>query len=181
MTSCTLCQPWTAYQSLRLGLISEAVPALRVDGQFVPNPTVVTDQWIDGGRIVFGEPRRGEALAAGKALMEKGTRDLSQLDAAVEKMVTSLLMTMPSCTSKTIESIRKHKLAHWDKNRETNRAWLALNMMTEANAGFRAFNEGTRESREVDFVLLRQKLAEGATWGPDLIASVLPAARARKT
>jgi 6-oxo-cyclohex-1-ene-carbonyl-CoA hydrolase len=181
MTSCTLCQPWTAYQAARLGLISEAIPALRLDGQLVPNPTVVTEQWLDGGRVVFGEPKKGAALAAGKALLEKGTRDLSALDAAVEKMVTSLLMTMPGCTSKTIESIRKHKLAHWDKNRETNRAWLALNMMTEANAGFRAFNEGTRECREVDFVLLRQKLAAGATWGPELIESVLPAARAKKS
>ncbi len=181
MASCTLCQPWTAYQALRFGLITEAIPALTVDGRFVPNPTVVVDSWVEGGRIVFGEPKKGEALAAGRAVLEKGTRDLSSLDAAVERMVTSLLMTMPACTSKTIESIRKHKLVHWDKNRETNRAWLALNMMTEANAGFRAFNEGTRESREVDFVLLRQKLANGEVWGPELIESVLPKSRARDT
>ncbi|MBK8256271.1 MAG: 6-oxocyclohex-1-ene-1-carbonyl-CoA hydratase [Polyangiaceae bacterium] len=177
MTSCTLCQPWTAYQALRLGLITEALPALNVDGKFIPNPTVITEQWVDGGRIVFGETKKGEALAAGKALMEKGKRDLSLLDKTVEKMVTSLLMTMPNCTAKTIESIRKHKLAHWDKNRETNRAWLALNMMTEANAGFRAFNEGTKESREADFIALRQKLAAGETWGPELIESILPRKR----
>ncbi|MFO0592517.1 MAG: 6-oxocyclohex-1-ene-1-carbonyl-CoA hydratase [Polyangiaceae bacterium] len=180
MVSCTLCQPWSAYQALRLGLISEAVHALKVEDAFVPNPLVVTDKWVDEGRIVFGESKKGEALLAGKALMEKGKRDLSLLDAAVEKMVTSLLMTMPNCTAKTIESIRKHKLVHWDKNRETNRAWLALNMMTEGNAGFRAFNEGTKESREADFVLLRQKLARGETWGPELIESILPAARAQK-
>lgn len=177
MVSCTLCKPWTAYEAMRLGLITEVLPALRVNGEFVPNPTVITDRWVDGGRIVYGHLKKGEALAAGKALMESGKRDLSLLDEAVERMVTSLLMTMPGCTSKTIESIRKHKLAHWDKNRETNRAWLALNMMTEANAGFRAFNEGTKESREVDFILLRQKLARGETWGPDLIESVLPKAQ----
>ena len=44
------------------------------------------------------------------------------LDEAVDALTTKLLMTMPSCLSKTIESVRKHKLAHWDRNRETNRA-----------------------------------------------------------
>ena len=42
---------------------------------------------------------------------------------------------MPDCTTKTIESLRKKKLEHWDANRETSRAWLSLNMMTEARAG----------------------------------------------
>ena len=60
-------------------------------------------------------------------------------------------------------------------NGESNRAWLALNMMTEARAGFRAFNEGTGRDREVDFVKLRQALAEGEPWGDPLIESVLPA------
>ena len=81
---------------------------------------------------------------------------------------------MPGCTSKTIESVRKHKLEHWDRNRETNRSWLALNMMTEGQAGFRAFNAGSKESREVDFISLRLQLAQGETWGPKLIESVLP-------
>ena len=40
-------------------------------------------------------------------------------------------------------------------------------MMTEARAGFTAFNEGPKDDREVDFVLLRQKLAAGESWvGP---------------
>jgi 6-oxo-cyclohex-1-ene-carbonyl-CoA hydrolase len=80
---------------------------------------------------------------------------------------------MPGCLTKTIESVRKHKLEHWDRNRETNRAWLALNMMTEGRAGFRAFNEGTKECREADFLLLRRKLAEGAVWSDDLIEESL--------
>jgi 6-oxo-cyclohex-1-ene-carbonyl-CoA hydrolase len=51
---------------------------------------------------------------------------------------------------------------------------LALNMMTEANAGFRAFHYGTRQQREVDFVRLRQRLAEGARWSEELIAEIAP-------
>ena len=70
------------------------------------------------------------------------------------RLCTNLLYTMPDCLIKTIESLRKHKLEHWDRNRETNRAWLSLNMMTEARAGFRAFHYGSKEQREVDFILL---------------------------
>ena len=82
-------------------------------------------------------------------------------------------MTMPGCLTKTVESVRKHKLAHWDRNRESNRAWLALNMMTEGRAGFRAFHEGTKACREADFLLLRRRLAEGASWGEELTEEVL--------
>ena len=117
---------------------------------------VVTDRVLDEyGRVVLGEWKTGQAREEGKSLLAKGTADLSLLDEAVEELCTKLLYTMPDCLIKTIESLRKHKLEHWDRNRETNRAWLALNMMTEANAGFRAFHYGTRQQREVDFVRLR--------------------------
>jgi 6-oxo-cyclohex-1-ene-carbonyl-CoA hydrolase len=88
-------------------------------------------------------------------------------------MVTALAMTMPGCLTKTIESVRKHKLEHWDKNRETNRAWLGLNMMTEGRAGFRAFHEGNKECREPDFLLLRQLQANGEVWGDELTETIL--------
>ena len=71
--------------------------------------------------------------------------------------------------------LRKHKLEHWNRNKESNRAWLGLNMMTEGRAGFRAFNEGNREvGREVDFVLLRQLLAKGWSWGAELTEKIMP-------
>ncbi len=89
-------------------------------------------------------------------------------------MSTKLLYTMPDCLTKTIESLRKHKLEHWDRNRETNRAWLSLNMLTEANAGFRAFHYGTKTQRESDFVKLRQHLANGGRWSEELIREIAP-------
>src|SRR3990170_1702759 len=174
MESCTLCEHWSAHKAYRLGLFTKVVPARHVDGAFVPNPMVVTDRWIDDfGQVVFGEPRRGEARVEAKKLMARGTVDLSRLDAAVDDLVYQLALTMPGCLTKTIESVRKHKLQHWDKNRETSRAWLALNMMTEGRAGFRAFNEGTKECREADFLLLRRRLAEGAVWSDDLLEEIL--------
>ncbi len=174
MISCALCEPWTAYQAHRLGLITDVVPVLEVDGKVVPNPLVVTERWSDGGRIVFGEPKKGQALAEGKALRERGKINLSHLDTRVEELVSSILMTMPGCIAKTCESVRKHKLEHWDRNKEQSRAWLALNMMGEGLAGFRAFNEGPKGHREVDFVKLRQKIAQGEAFGPELIESILP-------
>lgn len=175
MYSCTLCEPWSSYMAQRVGLISKAVPVLKVDGEFIPNPMVVTDNWVDKGRIVYGDFKTGQEAADGKALLKSGTTDLSPLDAEVDSMCAKLLNTFPGCTSKSIESIRKHKLVHWDKNRETNRAWLALNMMTEGRAGFRAFNEGTKEvGREIDFAKLRRLLAEGEVWSDELTEKVMP-------
>ena len=80
------------------------------------------------------------------------------------------------CTTKTLEELRKPKLDAWNRNKENSRAWLALNMMTEARAGFTAFNAGTKEDREVDFVLLRQKLAAGESWVGPLHDSIQPKA-----
>ena len=175
MFSGTLCEPWSAHRFYWLGGLTQIVPALRVDGRWASNPLVITDRVLDEyGRVVFGEWKTGEAREEGKTLLAKGTVDLSLLDQAVEDMCTKLLYTMPDCLTKTIESLRKHKLEHWDRNRETNRAWLSLNMMTEANAGFRAFHHGTHQQREVDFVLLRRRLAEGVRWSEDLIREVAP-------
>jgi 6-oxo-cyclohex-1-ene-carbonyl-CoA hydrolase len=180
MESCTLCDHWSAHKAHRLGLVTSVVPALKVDGEFVPNPMVVTDRWIDAqGRFVYGEFKTGHDRAQAKELLAKGEIDLSLLDKEVDRLVTKLAMTMPGCLSKTIESVRKHKLMHWDKNRETNRAWLGLNMMTEGRAGFRAFNEGNRECREPDFLLLRRRMAEGAKWGEALTEEVLAKAHGK--
>ena len=113
---------------------------------------------------MFGEPKTGDALKEGKALLARGTVDLSLLDAKVDELCAKMLLTFPDCTTKTLEELRKPKLEAWNRNKENSRAWLALNMMTEARAGFTAFNEGTKDDREVDFVLLRQKLAAGESW-----------------
>jgi 6-oxo-cyclohex-1-ene-carbonyl-CoA hydrolase len=175
MMSATLCQPWSAHRFYWLGGLTQIVPALRVDDAWVANPLVVTDRTLDEfGRVVFGQMKSGAAREEGKASMARGTVDLALLDKAVDEMTTKLLYTMPDCLTKTTESIRKHKLEHWDKNKESNRAWLALNMMTEAKAGFRAFHYGTKQQREVDFVKLRQRLAEGASWGDELIEEIAP-------
>jgi 6-oxo-cyclohex-1-ene-carbonyl-CoA hydrolase len=47
-------------------------------------------------------------------------------------------------------------------------------MMTEGKAGFRAFNEGPKDKREVDFIKLRLMLAQGHEWNDDLIRAISP-------
>ncbi len=180
MYSCTACELWSAHKAHRLGLLTSIVPVLRDgDGAWVPNPLVWTDGSVDDwGRLRHGEPKTGTDLDAGKAILRRCTADLTLLDAEVDALAGKLLDTFPGCLTKTIGSIRAHKRAHWDKNREANRAWLALNMMTEANAGFRAFNDGGKARdgvREIDFGALRVRLAEGEPWTEDLIRSVGPA------
>ena len=176
MESCTLCEHWSAYKAQRLGLLNGVVPVLRRDGRFIPNPVVRTDTWIDdAGAIVYGDFKTGDELASARASAERCSVDLSGLDAAVDALATKLLYTMPDCLTKTIESVRKKKLEHWQRNAETNRAWLALNMMTEARAGFRAFNEGPPGHREVDFIELRRRLAAGSTWDDELLDAIHPA------
>ncbi len=176
MASCVLCDPWSAHEAMRLRLVNDIFPVLKVDGEFVPNPLVVTDRYLDEwGKIVHGTPKTGEDLVAGKELLKSGTIDFSLLYAAVNAMVTKILYTMPDCTIKTVESVRKKKLEHWDKNKESNRAWLSLNMMTEAKAGFQAFHRGSREvGREVDYIDLRRRLATGELWDDELIEAVSP-------
>ncbi|MBV6442529.1 MAG: 6-oxocyclohex-1-ene-1-carbonyl-CoA hydratase [Haliscomenobacteraceae bacterium CHB4] len=175
MTSLTLCEPWTAHQAYRLGLISDVAPVLKVDGKFIANPLVVLDRYADEyGRIVFGAMKTGEALQQGKDLVARGAIDFSLLDEVVNRLSARLLHTFPNCLAKTLTEVRKKKLEHWDKNKESNREWLALNMMTEAKAGFKAFNEGPKHDREVDFIRLRQLLAEGAEWNEELHHAISP-------
>ena len=168
MAACVLCEPFSAHKAYQMGILTDIVPALKVDGRFVANPTVETQRLFDDyGRHAYGEAKTGAAAAEGKALLKRGTVDLTLLDAKVEELCAKILLTFPDCTTKTLEELRKPKLDAWNRNKENSRAWLALNMVTEARAGFTAFNDGPKDDREVDFVLLRQKLAAGQGWvGP---------------
>jgi len=175
MVACVMCEPFSAHKAYHWGVLADIAPALKVDGKFIANPLVETQRFADEhGRMIFGDFKTGEAARQGKALVARGQVDLSLLDARVEEMCAKLLLTFPDCTTKTIEELRKPKLEAWNRNKENHRAWLALNMMTEARAGFRAFNEGPKDEREVDFVALRQALAQGEGWSDALTERIQP-------
>ena len=179
MAACVLCEPFSAHKAYYMGMLADIAPALKVDGKFVANPLVETQRIVDdNGRLVFGEPKTGDAAKEAKALLGRGAVDLSLLDAKVDELCGKLLLTFPDCTTKTLEELRKPKLETWNRNKEDSRAWLALNMTTEARAGFRAFNEGTKETgREVDFIGLRRALAANTPWSDELTDSIQPRVR----
>ncbi len=174
--SLVLCEPWSAHKALRLGLINEITPVHKTrEGKFIPNPWVVTDRWIDDeGQLVYGDWKTGADRERAKEVAAGCTTDLSKLDTAVDRLVTRLLLTFPDCTRKTLESVRKKKLAHWFANADSNRSWLSLNMNTEAAAGFAAFHYGDKTEREIDFVELRRRIAAGARFDDALVRDVLP-------
>ncbi len=185
MYSLTLCEPWTAHQAYYFGVLTDIAPVLKHNGRFtpvlkhngrfIPNPLVVTDRITDEfGRIVFGTQKTGDDLIKAKEIIAQSETDFTMLDKTVNNLIAKILHTFPNCMNKTISEVRKYKLEHWDKNKEGSREWLALNMMTEAKAGFRAFNDGPKENREVDFVLLRQLLAEGHEWNESLHERISP-------
>jgi 6-oxo-cyclohex-1-ene-carbonyl-CoA hydrolase len=175
MAACVLCEPFSAHEAYHMGMLTDIVPALKVDGRFVANPLVETRRMVDEfGRFAIGKPLYGKELQDGKNLLKRGTVDLSLLDEKVESLCAKMLLTFPDCTAKTLEELRKPKLEAWNRNKEDSRSWLALNMVTEARAGFTAFNEGPKDDREVDFVLLRQRLAAGEPWVGSLHDDIQP-------
>ena len=75
------------------------------------------------------------------------------------------MMTFPGALTKAIEEMRKAKIRAWNESKQGSRAWLA-GKITEARAGFRAFNEGTKETgREIDFIACA-RLSRRAHRGP---------------
>ena len=118
MVSGTLCEPFSAHKAYRLGVCCDIAPALKIDGTFVANPTVVTDRMLDEyGRIVHGEFKTGEEMAKGRAMIKEGDVDLSQLDEKVDALCAKLIETFPECMTKSIEELRKPKLEAWNRNK----------------------------------------------------------------
>jgi 6-oxo-cyclohex-1-ene-carbonyl-CoA hydrolase len=163
MFNCISCELWSAYTMKAKGLITRAVPVLKVDGGFVRNPLVVTDRWIEDGEIVYGEFKTGDEAKKAKAMIKDNPTDLAPLDAAVDALIWRFTNLFPGCLMKSIDSVRAKKKFFWDQMKLPNRHWLATNMMGEAFLGFGAFNTKKITGTDViDFVKYRQLVAEGA-------------------
>src|SRR3989338_2393500 len=53
MAACVLCEPFSAHKAHWMGMLTDIVPALKVDGKFVANPLVETQRMVDElGRFV---------------------------------------------------------------------------------------------------------------------------------
>ncbi len=159
MAACVLCEPFCAHEAYYHG--NDHRHRSGAEGRRQVRRQSAGGDAAHGRRIWPHRLRQGQGRRGSDGrpeAAETGTIDLSLLDEKVESLCIKLLYTFPDCTTKTVEELRKPKLDAWNRNKENSRAWLALNMMTEARAGFRAFNEGTRETgREIDFVALKAR------------------------
>lgn len=176
MWNCISCELWSAYKSKMKNLISKVVPVLRDgDGNFIRNPLVRIDTYVEDGEIVYGEMKTGEAKQQGKELMKSCTVDLSGLDEKVNEMVWLFANLFPSSLQMSIDSIRAKKKFFWDQAKTPGRHWLTGNMMTEAFLGFNAFATRKQTGEDsIDFIRYRQLIAEAVEMTDEAFAEVLP-------
>ncbi len=164
MWNCISCELWSAYKMKAKNLISKAVPVLRnAAGEWVRNPLVHTDSYVEDGEIVYGEMKKGEAAVAAKEVVAGCSVDFTRLDQEVDTIVWRFANLFPESLQMSIDAIRMKKKFFWDLAKGPNRHWLATNMMVEAHLGFNAFSTRKQTGEDViDFLRFRQLLAEGA-------------------
>jgi 6-oxo-cyclohex-1-ene-carbonyl-CoA hydrolase len=74
----------------------------------------------------------------------------------------------------SIDGVRNKKKFFWDQMKNSNRHWLAANMMAEAFLGFGAFNTKKITGTDtIDFLKYRQLIAEGALVDDSFMEQVL--------
>lgn len=174
MWNCISCESWSAYKMKRLGYITRAVPVIKDGDNWVRNPQVITDKYVENGEIVYGEFKTGEAFKEARAYVKNATVDLTPLDKAVDEIIWRFTNLFPGCLIKTIDSIRAKKKFFWDYSKNYNRHWLAANMAGEAFLGFHAFNTKKITGKDtIDFIKYRQLIAEGAFQDEEMFEAVL--------
>ena len=175
MWNCISCETWSAYKMFRKGYVSKIVPVIKQDGDWIPNPLVLTEKYVENGQIVYGEFKTGDAYAEGQALIKQAETDFELLDKAVNDMLWTFTNLFPNCLQMSIDGIRAKKKFFWDAAKDYYRHWLAANMNNEAYLGFTAFNTRKITGKDtIDFIKYRQLLAEGHLANEDLFAEVLP-------
>jgi 6-oxo-cyclohex-1-ene-carbonyl-CoA hydrolase len=175
MLSAVTNEAWSAYKMERLGMISKAIPIKKNDkGEWVRDPRVVTDKYVDNGEIVYGEMKKGAAAKEGSDQLKTLKTDWSALDDYITKFVWTLANLMPLCTMATVDSIRMKKKYFWDQTKVWSQYWLGANMNTEALLGFNAFNTSALTGKSViDFIKYRQALAKAEPYSDKLMEDVI--------
>ncbi len=175
MWNCISCELWSAYKMHRKGYISKVVPVLKKDGEWIRNPTVLTESYVRDGEIAYGESKTGEAYKQARALSKEAEIDFELLDNAINEILWTFTNLFPHCLQMSIDGIRAKKKFFWDAAKDYYRHWLAANMGNEAFLGFTAFNTRKITGKDtIDFIKYRQLIAEGHEVGEDLFDAVLP-------
>jgi 6-oxo-cyclohex-1-ene-carbonyl-CoA hydrolase len=176
MWNCVSCEMWSAYKMKAKNLISKVVPVLKIDGEWVRNPQIVTDKYVEDGEIVYGEFKKGDELKEARALVREHqpNADFELLDKEIDKVIWTFANLFPGCLIKSIDGIRQKKKYFWDIAKNGNRHWLAANMSGEAFLGFGAFNTKKITGQDtIDFIKFRQNVAESRLWDEEMFAEVM--------
>ncbi len=174
MWNCVSCEMWSAYKMKAKNLISKVVPVLKQGDKFIRNPTVITDDYVANGEIVYGELKTGQAAKDAREMMKELPVDFELLDKEVNKIIWTFANLFPGCVIKAIDGIRAKKKFFWDQSKLANRHWLMTNMGYEAFLGFNAFNTKKITGKDViDFIRMRQLIADGAPMNVDAFAEIM--------
>jgi 6-oxo-cyclohex-1-ene-carbonyl-CoA hydrolase len=175
MWQATANEMWSAAKMERMGLITKAIPIKKNDkGEWVRDPRVITDKYVENGDIVYGEFKKGDEFKAALQELKTLKTDWSQLDAFINNMVWTLTNTTFLCLMNTIEAIRVKKKFFWDQLKSSQIYWLGANMNAEGFIGFNAFNtQKITGQRTIDFIKYRQLLAQAKTFDDDLAEAVM--------
>ena len=179
MWNCVSCELWSAYKMKRLGLVSKVVPAIKDGDNWVRNPSVVLDKYVEDGEIVFGEFKKGEEYKEARTYIKRAKEQskvsLELLDREVNGIVWTFANLFPGCLIKAMDSIRAKKKFFWNHTKDYNRHWLAANMNYEAFLGFQAFNTRKITGKDtIDFIKFRQLIAQGKLADEEMYEAVLP-------
>jgi 6-oxo-cyclohex-1-ene-carbonyl-CoA hydrolase len=174
MWNCISCEMWSAYKMKQLGLISKCFPVIKDNGEWVRNPAIITDKYIEDGEVVYGEFKSGEAAKQAREYVKNSKTDFELLDAEINRIIWTYTNLFPGCLIKSVESIRLKKKFFWDQAKVNNRHWLAANMNSEAYLGFNAFNTKKITGQDViDFIEYRRRQARGDAFDAEFMAAVL--------
>ena len=174
MWSCISCEMWSAYKVKQMGMISKAIPVLKVDGKFIRNPMVKTENYVEDGEIVYGDFKTGEAATEAKKIMSGATTDFTLLDKEVDRILYVFTNLFPNCLMMSIDGVRAKKKFFWDQAKLPNRHWLVANMQSEAYLGFNAFNNKKATGKDtIDFIKYRQLLVEHKPYTTEFFEAVM--------
>ncbi len=179
MWNCVSCELWSAYKMKRLGLVSKVVPAIKDGDNWVRNPSVVLDKYVEDGEIVFGEFKKGEEYKEARTYIKRAKEQnkisLELLDREVNGIVWTFANLFPGCLIKAMDSIRAKKKFFWNHTKDYNSHWLSANMNYEAFLGFQAFNTRKITGKDtIDFIKFRQLIAQGKLADEEMYEAVLP-------
>ena len=183
MWNAVSCEQWSAYKMHRKNYIHKVVPVLKQDGEFIRNPLVISDKWVENGEIVYGEfktKERGyseEEIKQAQELVRNLPRDLSLLDEAVNDMVWTFANLYPQQVAMSFAILRTQKKIAYERTKAEVIWWWAANasIYGEFDMGMTTFHTRKITGKDnIDILKYRQMLAKGYPIDAELFEALMP-------